>query len=59
MEPTHVKLHTQTILVRKIANDKEMEDCLIVREYQRKKVQRRKSWFVSVLKLQIENLDIE
>lgn len=54
MEPTHVKLHTQTTLVRKIANDKEMEDCLIVREYQR-----RKSWFVSVLKLQIENLDIE
>lgn len=59
MELAHAKLHTQTTLVRQVANDKAMEDRVIARECQRKKVERMKSWFRSINKLQIENLDIE
>ena len=53
------KSHTHTTLVRKVANDKAKEDCVIARGYQRKEFGRRKSWLRFVLKLQIGNLDIE
>ena len=59
MEPTHARLHTQTTLVRKVVNDMALEDCVIAMEYQRKKVEKRKSLLRYVLQLQTENLDIE
>ena len=59
MEPTHARLHTQTTLVRKVVNDMALEDRVIAMEYQRKKVEKRKSLLRYVLQLQTENLDIE
>lgn len=40
-------------------NDKAREDRAIARDYQKKKVERRKNWLRSVIKLHREQIDIE
>lgn len=51
LERIHAKSHTHAISVRKTTTDKTREDRVIARECQRKKIERRKSWWRDVLKL--------
>lgn len=59
MERAHATSHLHTTSMRNATNDKAREDHVIAIKYQRKKVERRKSWLIFVLKIHTGNHDKE